>query len=117
MSTTRLSLLLLAGLLGCMPRSSKTEPVADSGSGPDSGTHDTSTHDSGHDSGHVDSGRGDTAETGDTAPTTLQGEVPPVAIPLPDFEAEDQLGEARGPSDLTGHPTVMWFYPAAGTAG
>ena len=31
--------------------------------------------------------------------------------------ARNQLGESRSEADLVGHPTVLWFYPAAGTYG
>lgn len=60
---------------------------------------------------------GETAETGDTAVVSLHGSPPSEAVPLPEFTATNRDGSARGPSDLVGHPTVMWFYPAAGTAG
>lgn len=68
---------------------------------------DTSVADSG-----VDSGAGDTAP----APT-LNGTPPDAPVALPTFTARNQLGEARTDADLRGHPTVMWFYPAAGTFG
>jgi hypothetical protein len=47
----------------------------------------------------------------------LAGTVPPDCLPVPEFEAFAHTGEARGPDDLVGAPTVMWFYPAAGTPG
>lgn len=36
---------------------------------------------------------------------------------LPAFECTDHSGEPRGPADLLGTPTVLWFYPMASTAG
>jgi hypothetical protein len=48
---------------------------------------------------------------------SLNGDVPDEALPLPSFSATNRDGSARGPDDLRGHPTVMWFYPAAGTSG
>lgn len=47
----------------------------------------------------------------------LNGERPDELLALPEFTATNRDGSARGPDDLRGHPTVMWFYPAAGTAG
>ncbi|MFZ5477490.1 MAG: hypothetical protein ACOZNI_12010 [Myxococcota bacterium] len=60
--------------------------------------------------------------TGDTAtyeapPDDLHGTVPDEAIAAPEFVATSQHGELRDRDALLGHPTVMWFYPAAGTAG
>jgi peroxiredoxin len=45
------------------------------------------------------------------------GEPPATPVPAPDFAATNMDGAARDREDLLGHPTVMWFYPAAGTAG
>ena len=50
-------------------------------------------------------------------PADLVGEPPATPIPAPDFAATNLDGAARDREDLLGHPTVMWFYPAAGTAG
>jgi len=48
---------------------------------------------------------------------SLHGERPAAPIPVPDFKALDQHGQPRTKEALLGHPTVMWFYPAAATAG
>ena len=48
---------------------------------------------------------------------SLHGERPAAPIPMPEFQALDQHGEPRTKAALLGHPTVMWFYPAAATAG
>lgn len=63
-----------------------------------------------------DSG-GDTS--GDTSGGTadLHGEVPDEALPAPEFAATNRDGSARDRTALTDGPTVMWFYPAAGTYG
>jgi hypothetical protein len=54
----------------------------------------------------------------DTAPLVLNGTVPPAALPVPAFsDVVNQDALARTQADLVGHPTVMWFYPAAATAG
>lgn len=50
-------------------------------------------------------------------PPGLYGEAPPDALPLPEFVATNFDGGARGPADLVGHPTVVWFFPFAGTPG
>ena len=39
------------------------------------------------------------------------------AEPVPDFEARAHDGAPRGLEHLLGHPTVLFFYPAAGTPG
>ena len=51
------------------------------------------------------------------AADSLHGERPPAPIATPDFQALDQHGQPRTKAALLGHPTVMWFYPAAATAG
>jgi len=47
----------------------------------------------------------------------LNGTRPPALLPVPDFAAVNLDGTPRGREDLVGHPTVVWFYPAAGTSG
>jgi len=47
----------------------------------------------------------------------LVGNVPRVTTELPAFTATNSDGEARGPPNLEGNPTVLWFFPAAGTYG
>jgi hypothetical protein len=68
----------------------------------------------------------DTAPVADTDTDTdappidysaLNGTEPAVAITVPTFSVLNQHGDTRTGVDLVGHPTVMWFYPAAGTAG
>lgn len=67
---------------------------------------------------------GDSADTGDTAEGTdvdtgvdLNGEWATDRVPAPEFVATNRDGTARSRPDLIGHPTVIWFYPAAGTSG
>lgn len=62
---------------------------------------------------------GDTDTTGDTgpAPAEIHGVPPESPVPAPTFTARNQNGEDRTQADLLGHPTVLWFYPAAGTYG
>jgi hypothetical protein len=48
---------------------------------------------------------------------SLHGERPTTPISTPDFQALNQHGQPRTKEALLGHPTVMWFYPAAATAG
>jgi len=45
----------------------------------------------------------------------LTGTYPSQELPLPEFEALNSDGTVRGPDALRGHPTVMWFFPFAGT--
>ena len=55
----------------------------------------------------------------DTLPTGLNGHPPAVPKGPPVFAAVlNRDGTSRSQADLTdGHPTVMWFYPAAFTGG
>jgi hypothetical protein len=50
-------------------------------------------------------------------PEGLHGTVPGSALPAPEFVATNHDGSTRGPGDLMGKPTVMWFFPFAGTPG
>jgi hypothetical protein len=47
----------------------------------------------------------------------LHGDLPADQLALPVFTATNMDGTARTEADLVGHPTVMWFYPAAATGG
>ena len=49
--------------------------------------------------------------------SSLVGTLPAEALALPDFTATNSDGQPRSQVDLTGKPTVIWFYPAAGTYG
>jgi hypothetical protein len=51
------------------------------------------------------------------APLDLVGEAPPSPVALPEFSATNRDGDARTRAALVGGPTVLWFYPAAGTYG
>ncbi|MDP2308928.1 MAG: hypothetical protein Q8P18_23095 [Pseudomonadota bacterium] len=66
------------------------------------------------DSGDADT---DTDTDTDTDVQELYGTPPASPVGLPTFTAHNQYGEARSEADLLGHPTVLWFYPAAGTYG
>jgi cytochrome oxidase Cu insertion factor (SCO1/SenC/PrrC family) len=50
-------------------------------------------------------------------PQNTFGAAPVAALPLPDFKATSHDGTPRGPEDLRGHPTVLWFFPMVGTPG
>lgn len=105
----RLTPLLLLGLLSaCSP---------DKGDGGAADTSDTSGH-----TGVADSAdSADSAETGgdssDSAMASLNGTPPDDPVTMPDFRATNRDGAGRGPEDLRGHPTALWFYPAANTGG
>lgn len=47
----------------------------------------------------------------------LHGTLPADQLSLPVFTATNMDGTVRDESDLLGHVTLMWFYPAAGTGG
>ena len=53
----------------------------------------------------------------DLNPDDYNGRVPDVAKGMPTFSAINYDGSARGPADLQGQRTVMWFFPFAGTFG
>ena len=105
---------LFALLAACTPSDSEDAPTGDgTGSADGTGSSDgggTTTDDG----GSTDDGGGTTQDV-DTS--VLSGEVPDEELPAPDFAATNLDGAARSREDILGHPTVMWFYPAAGTAG
>lgn len=45
------------------------------------------------------------------------GVVPEAPAALPEFQAVNHLGEARGREDLLGSPTVLWFFPIPDSPG
>ena len=105
--------LLLGALAACRPPKDDTANTSETGDSP------TETGDSTGDSAETrdTSETGDSAETGDTAVATLHGTSPDSPVPVPDFSATNRDGTSRGPADLMGHPTALWFYPAAFTGG
>ena len=50
-------------------------------------------------------------------PSGLYGTAPVAPVPAPEFSATNRDGGVRTRDALVGHPTVIWFYPAAATAG
>jgi hypothetical protein len=91
--------MLIVPLFACVQDEAPADSVADTSS-----TTDTATP--------PDDTGGDT-----TAPPGLHGTVPDEAIAAPEFVATSERGELRDRDALLGHPTVLWFYPAAGTLG
>jgi hypothetical protein len=54
----------------------------------------------------------------DLNPDDYHGVVPETAKELlASFSAQNSDDTSRGPEDLTGQPTVLWFFPFAGTPG
>jgi len=53
----------------------------------------------------------------DVPDNQLHGSYPPTELPAPEFTVVNYDGTNRTKADLQGHVTVMWFYPAASTAG
>ena len=45
------------------------------------------------------------------------GTVPSSQLVVPDFSARNYDEELRDKNNLIGQPTVLWFFPAAGTYG
>lgn len=89
--------------------------------GDDAGTTDTADggDESGDESGDGDDGGDDGGDAGgdDGGTVSYNGTVPASPAALPEFAATNSDGSGRAREDLLGHPTVMWFYPAAATAG
>ena len=77
------------------------------------------------DTSTVDTGTEDEIVSQDTAPSDsddelpsgLSGTEPSSPVPVPDFTATNYDGGTRTSTDLVGHPTVVWFFPAAATPG
>jgi hypothetical protein len=68
--------------------------------------------------GSADARPGDGAGGGADASGMLHGVPPAIPKPAPEFMATNRDGTPRTRADLTdGKPTIMWFYPAAGTGG
>ncbi len=106
--------------LGCSTQSA----ARGSGSNNTAGDDDTSAGDDDSSAGDDDSTAGDddttTSNTGDDDTTPppaeeLHGSAPSQPLAVPSFEATNSDGSARGTPDLLGHPTVLWFFPYAGT--
>ena len=76
---------------------------------------DTSSLGSGSETGS-ETGSADGSDPVDV-PSGTNGTIPSEALEAPEFSATNRDGGARDREDLLGHPTIMWFYPAAGTYG
>ena len=78
--------------------------------------------DSAHDSAVDSASDADTdadadADTDADTAESYNGTIPPNSIPAPEFTDTDMDGTPRTRVDLIGHPTVIWFYPAATSSG
>lgn len=139
-------LFVAAGWIGCTASGDKddestepttTETLDDGASGADDATGSAGDDDAGSDDAGDDAGTTDTADGGDESgddgddggddggdeagddggTVSYNGTVPASPAALPEFAATNLDGSGRAREDLLGHPTVMWFYPAAATAG
>ena len=52
-----------------------------------------------------------------SAASGVHGAVPEAGQSVPEFAALSHDGSTRSREDLLGHPTLIWFFPAAGTPG
>ena len=75
----------------------------------------TSTTDSGSTS--MDASVAKDAEPSSTDSGVLFGERPSSPLSVPTFMAQNSDGASRSQPDLLGQPTVLWFFPFAGTPG
>ena len=96
-------LLLSLFCLGCVSSEDAGDADPKDSSVPDTDT-DTTNEDS-----------GDPIDSGDVA--SLYGVPPKNPISRPEFSATNYDGSSRGPDNLEGVRTVLWFFPAAGTYG
>ena len=109
--------------LGCSPADKGDSAAApDDGGSEDGGTDDGGADDGGTDDGGTDDGGTDAGDSGDDGSAgidwdSLNGDVPASPVSAPEFAATNMDNTARAREDLLGHPTVMWFYPAALTPG
>ena len=94
-------ILLLCQLVACSAKSQERDAAADTP----------------FDAGGAVDDSGETAEDTSAPRPDLSGEWvdPPLAAVA--FSATNRDGTARSQEDLLGHPTVMWFYPAASSYG
>jgi len=123
-----LALLLLLGLplvLSCRTQHgapTNSGPPADNGAaGDDDSQADDDSAGDDDSSAKGDGTSGDDDSTGDDDDSTLppadqlHGDAPAEALPVAKFEALNSDGTTRSSPDLIGHPTVLWFFPYAGT--
>lgn len=69
------------------------------------------------DSGDSGDSADSSADGGETGAPDYHGTVPSDPTAAPTFSVLNQDEQVRTRDDLLGHPTVMWFYPAAATSG
>ena len=121
------SLALLLPLLACAGGESE-EKTGDGGAGlpdlPVDGDGDADDSDADADAGPDDDpgddpgdDSGDVVDDEIVLPPGLNGTVVDPRLPAPEFVATNYDGSTRTRSDLEYRPTVMWFYPLAGTPG
>jgi len=122
--------LLAVVALGCNSADKGDSATGSNGTG-DDGSDDGGSDDGGSDDGGSDdggSGDGGSSDDGGSGDDgsgsgtevdweSLNGDVPSDPVSAPEFAAVNLDGSARSREDLLGHPTVMWFYPAASTSG
>lgn len=112
MSAPTSALLASLFLLACSGRAADTP--AESGEGSAEGGSDGGSESEGEGGAGEGGGSGDPSDWEDL---DLYGDQAAERTPAPEFSATNSDGAARDREDLLGHPTVMWFYPAAATAG
>jgi len=58
-------------------------------------------------------------ETGEVivSEADVNGTAPILTLDLPDFSVVNSDGSSRKKENLQGSPSVIWFYPVAGTPG
>ena len=114
----RISILCIVPLFGIVSCGATDEAVDSETTDPTAAEADTST---------TETSTPDSADTADTTDTTdevseidwasLNGTQPAAAKALPDFQALNFDASERTQAALLGQPTILWFFPFAGTPG
>jgi hypothetical protein len=120
-----LTVFFAAIALGCSSADKDDSAVSsdsDGGGSDDGGSDDGGSDDGGSGDGSSGDGSSGDGSSGDDGSAdldwdSLNGDVPSSPVSVPEFAATNMDGTARSREDVLGHPTVMWFYPAAATAG
>lgn len=110
----RMRLVLMMALLAASGGTVACDDDDGSSDGDADGDSDTDTD--GDTDGDTDADTDGDTDT-DTDTEALHGTQPDEALGAPDFTAWNSDGAERSKPDLIGHPTVVWFYPAAATGG
>jgi len=112
LTTTILALTLPLLAMSCSTQSSARGDQTTAASSDNDAN--TGSEDDGNSDSNDDGNAGDDDST-PPAVEELHGQAPAQPLGVPTFEALNSDGATRSTPDLLGHPTVLWFFPYAGT--